>query len=581
MQQPLCHSINLWRWQNMPLKWVLMRFWLRAGLIWAFHTSIVLGQEVPKDSLNVGQAEIRQNWQDLRDRSIEAESNFKRTHFLTSIAESYFADPSSDWKQHADDISVAYDGLQKSFHDYLFAPAIWVKALFNFAKVVASRPFDSAATLFDLSRALMTPIAFAFLFVLFAHLWTWAPAISKDLQRLWNSPQAVRLFLIFTLILAFFLNAFLFYLLAVSAFSLAYSRRIAFPAFAFAVAALGWIGAPLETSILKTADQLSALEALHLGRTRIEYSEASLQTLSEIERAYWSDDNGDRQSARFWIEKAPLGLDRDLYLALQVTRDGGAARGLVEMQKLRERYGPDPYVLFNLAHLNVQTQNLVASDKARDEIPPAMLETLNRASMQRSNPLMPKPPRQPSEIALRTLVSNLVGDFQPAGLRLLFYFGLPILFAAFALWWRPKASGVCSHTGEATPHVIAEESPLYLSSRIKGQKNTALQRSQIELIIRTFHRQQRKLALRWSWLVPGLRHSVIEHRPEVTFTIVAAFYVSLFLSLPTSTHAYLARLWNAFESIRFHSYGVFAFGLGCSLVIYLLGLYDSYRRGAS
>lgn len=519
------------------------------------------------EPIQVGQQDLRRSWEAVKEADPVAQDAFKKSHFLVSLPN----DPTGDSDK-------AFDQFTRDFSRHFFSLR-WIGSFVGFVGKVVSHPFDSISTLLAILRSLLTPLGFALLFVLFFHLWYWAVPISKDFPKLLRSTTVFRIALVLVLAFGFLFQSLLLSILIFSAFTMAYSRRPTFAISQFVIVALIWAITPLTHVLIQTAERVTALEALREGRTRLEYSDASLLELDPLERAYWADWNGARDRSREWIIETPAGLGRDIYTAIQTFQVGGAARGLAEMQKVDKAYPQNPYVLFNLAYLNVQTQNLVDADKSRSQIPSNQLNQLNRRALKEGVSLLNLPPRSASNVFFSSVWEGFTNLFQLQPFKWLYFLGLPFLLALIALFQRPRASGICDFTGEVTPRLSACESPLYLSSRVKNSKTVAMQRNQIDAIVRSHHRRLSKLIQSWAWLVPDIK-SVLTHRLSRAVAVSSLVYSLLYISLPRSFRVSLMKMLPTSHEITGSSDTLAWVLLGVGLIVYVIVVTRAYRRSA-
>lgn len=526
-----------------------------------------MGQEDPMKSR--GQQELRQSWQLLKGQTDKrVTEDLMKSRFLTSIAESYWAseDPGSFSELHLNDPQVAYIDLARHLHQSFFLFSENLKRSFSFFSSVFQHPLNAAPVLLRLVDLLIVTFSISFILISVFYLWGWAHPISKDWPRLFPSPTIFRLILLVALVVAGFFGEWILLSLLSSGLILQYSRTSKASLSIALLSVLFWSFQILRPGLEKSIDAATALEALHRGRTKIEYSSAAVDQLNPFESAIWSDMNGDRGASRYWIEKSPDGYEKDLFLAVLTARDGGAQRGVAEFEKLDEKYGPQARTLFNLAKVYTATQNLLAADRVKEKMNAQEIDQLTAEAAARNSDFV----IQVRDRSFQTFWEVWKTELQSQRIALISFLSAPLLFLLFSFYRRSKSSGLCDFTGEATPQVEAVESQLYQSTRSKMAKNNQLQRQSVEMLIRSHQRIQQKRSQHWSWLIPSFRSLVFHQNWGRSFIICFFFSLILVFSLPTD---FFPNTWTQFRPLSFFMPGVGVFGL-----LFIAHIFDSYRK---
>jgi hypothetical protein len=336
----------------------------------------------------------------------------------------------------------------------------------------------------------------------------WANPISHDFRAITFSGPAVRFALFSSLIVVIFLKALPIWLLITSALMLTYSRSLLFGLLTYMVAALVFI-APGAKPLLEGAAEMGAIaEALHKGRTRIEYSQSALENMGPNERAHWAFLNRDFSSSREWLNQAEDSIStRNLSLLLKASED--PSQSLVE--DFQSLYDSDPaqtIIAFNLSQLLTKSQNLIAADRLRGSISPDLYADLLRQSEESGLWLLPLYTKKASEVFFERLQNDLKFNDNRSDKQPIFFMIQLLLIAVVFLWAlgrRSSAAGICEHTGEATPHRDIHESSLYMTLKGRGTRPT---KQQLESAVRGYQAQRIDWAQQWSWLMPEFHHLI-------------------------------------------------------------------------
>jgi len=473
-------------------------------------------------------------WQEAR--TPEEISNFMKRHDFVSFAENQIL---NEKKENSADPEVSYGLLLNEFRSKPWSIFSLIQKKMHLLKTVIDRPFLSLSILLPSILNLLSPLLIAYLILIFFYLWEWAHVISKDFPSLFKKKSIFRAFMLLSLLLSLYLKELLFFSLVFSSFAWLYSRRPLLPAiFLLSLSSL-WILSPFHQILIKTAEETSALEALHEGRTRLEWSPDALKALSPAEAAIWSELNGDRSSARAWLSRAENGREKSLLEALFNTLDGGALKGLKDFEILQAQFPNDPVLLYNLTQLYTRTQNLVAADQSRAKLGDADLRILGTSDL--AFPL-----GRSALTAFMTHFQKNLRDYWNAYLKTkaalsywLLHFILPLLLIYWAVKNRPRVSGLCQYTGETTPQIFSHESQLYQTMKVKSSN-----RQEVERSVRVYQRHRHQMAQFWTWLIPNFDDFVRGESFGLPFFKMSLWLILGVLCLSVSAREQVLACWG-------------------------------------
>jgi len=524
-----------------------------------------------------GQQNLRNEWSRLQGVDVEVYERFKKKRFFVEIAEDDWAKIAEaegqipKWRGRSreknrnlfQDLPLAVYEFRAGFVNAASRIDHWLPSLLNVVGRFAARPMEALTYLATLERMVFPVFLFSILLCLSVYLWMWAPAILQDLPS-WLPSRSRFLLALFSLCIFYWsyrLSTWLWLVHILTCLAVIYSRKL-WPAFTMALLTASLFGAQqLSSTIENVARDWMALEALHEGKTRLEYSAASLNNLPPVAKVLWADLNAEPQATQYWMdqlsndaERSPLDQTHKEILSLhfQFTNGGSPLETLKNYEQLYARHSDDPIIAYNLIQLLVQTQNLVRADELRNKLGEDRYREIARITSARGDQILsyPQLPTIAASFAMRMkeLGVEKLREMIPRKGRvakaLLEILGLllPWLLVLSACWRRKFASGLCVHTGESSLRPSAEYSPLYLeSTQGKEAASTFSTRQQVDSMVRANSRSQRQTVLFWRFLIPNVRHLVFEHRWISVAFITFVTYEVLWLGLSALQRSFILK----------------------------------------
>lgn len=501
---------------------------------------------------SVGQDSLREKWAEV-SKDAKLYSDFKSTHYFADLAEDHWVLSLKKKTAKTDlgfskDIRVSGFQARQAFAESPWNLRLWVDAVFNYLKNIHLRPFDGGREILVWGDALLPPLVISLLMVLFLHLWTWAPAICKNIPA-WvgsRSPFVLITFatsvILWGSVTGFWIQICLFFL----SLTLVYSRERSLIIGALIVVALAMNFSFMGRILVDTMSEFSAEESLDLGRTRLEYAPSSIDSLLPIEKALWADYNGDRQAAKYWLNQSLDSKEKAIVQANFAEGSSTPSVLLLEYETIRKTYGDDPVIIFNLSQLYVRTQQLVQSDDLRSSLSPDFYTSATNKTTLMNRLLLPPTTPEFSDRFRESLLTKLkksakeMGFFPRSNFRMLKSIWLliaPWLFIGLALRFRPSAAGMCVHTGEPTASPDLTYSSLYQTVSIKRDTSHPTLRQRLDLLIRRNNQLQHFQLKRWRWFFPGASSLLLDQSlmPAFLKTLVPVFLLWNILSVPTRT----------------------------------------------
>jgi hypothetical protein len=496
----------------------------------------------------LGQDNLREKWAEASKDS-RTYSDFKTQHFFVDVAEDHWANyvrkkSVRDGDTFSSDIQVAGYEARQAFAESPWNVKLCVDALFNYLGTIFERTLDAAGEVTGWADSLIPPLAISLLLLLTLHLWVWAPAICKSIPR-WIGSRS-KLVLLAILVTTYLWTAYTGFWGATCFLFLCatiiYSREKTISLSGAIVLAVYFNIRVLGAILLASFTHFAPHEALDLGRTRLEYSVSALDALSPIERALWANYNGDKQSADHWLEKAPASKEKAI-IELNFLENAVTAPTLLpRYEELRKTYGDDPVILFNLSQLYIRSQQLVQSDGLRSSLNPTFYAIATARTTAMNRLLLP-----PSIVDLHSRIQMEIGNriqqwlkrlgFYPflpiLGILSLLGFLIPWMVIALALALRPKAAGLCIHTGEPSVSPDLAYSNLYQTVSQKRDTSHPTLRQRLDLLIRRNNQIQHYQLKRWRWFFPGAASLILDQSLAAAFskTFLPAFFLWNTLSI--------------------------------------------------
>ncbi len=559
----------------------------------------VAGAETPADD-PFGQQNLRNEWHRLQGADLEVYSKFQRKSFLREIAEdewikSFDRDSKGSWKTWtaSHDLPLSLFYWRALFVDSSLRADRWLSAMAHAFSNMWNYPVQGISFILHFIPVLFFPILLSLILVLSLYFWIWAPAILHDLPSWFPTRSRLFLFSLWAASLFWVVQfgwwiGFVHALLCVC---IIYSRR-AFPALALAILSAFLLASmPAFESLRDAADSAIALEALEKGRTRLEYSDESLNALPIVGKVLWSQLNSETQSAQYWYTQL---LDSKEKSILQLHFELANGRPPLEVrrdyEKLFERFPGDPIIQFNLIQLLVQTQNLVRADELRSQLGNETYQTIARQTQQLGELPLAFPKLEDSQTMLMngwaSRIKNRIQTWNlhpfrfSSGLWSFFLWLLPWIVILLALSKRATASGVCIQTNEPTLRPSSEFAPLYLAStqnRDSTSTGSMNSRQQVDNLIRQHQRNQRNRLLLWRFFIFDSRALLQDQRWIMTWLKTSFLFALLWWAFPLFLRSRImeAMLW---DSYRIWSPTRFSIGLLISfMIVYILQIFWTKR----
>ncbi len=544
--------------------------------------------------LNLGETVLRRTWHETKGdaKSID---QFKAEHFLIDLAE-------LKWAELLKGDKVEFEKYQ-STHDirltgYLIETAIaqqpwniqaWMTLLVSYFKNIFERPFDATREIHIFFDRITIPLMLSLILVLIFHIWNWANPIIKDLPRFLGSRSPLLLLSILGTSLTWTLIAGLWipFLLALLAISIIYSHSKKLYLICGVIIASTLTLLPFLQDMYQVARKLDAHEALDHGRTRLEYSPASLEILAPFEKSLWADYNGDLTAASYWLEQAPLSKEKAI-LSTNLTSGQTLPLDLISYyESLRSTYGDDSTILFNLSQLYTRTQQLLKADQIRAQINPEFFSDASRQTSITGRLLIPPAPQKRAAIYFENLKVKIRETLSTLGfypfvvkeaLLSLLQILAPWILIIFASATRASASGLCTQTGEPTRSTDVTSSQLYQTIMQKKEGVHPSLRQQLDLLTRRRHNDQNNQVRLFSFFLPGSSALILDDNSALSW--FQNFLVLFFAwnALPHSARLFLTEKMGFNPELTWGAPGISLGFLILFLVCYLFLIFKNLAR---
>lgn len=525
---------------------------------------------------DLGQNQIRESWSSLQSTDIDLQT-WRQKYGLIDVAEDYWNHSTqSAWGYS--DVFSAHDRYLKLSRTTPFELGSWIPQLLNDWQQRLRRPMDSLHLWLDLLQFILAIGFCASILVGAFYLSVFAKPIAADFKWIAYSGLAFRFALFGSLIIAIVLKTLPTWALVMSPLVLIYSRSVIFGLLSFSLASLVFLFPSIRPKLERSIDRAAVMEALQSGRTRMEYNQEALESLPSVDKANWSYLNQDLAAARHWLNTAPDSrAKKNLELIVRASEDPllSVAAAFEQLQRSADK---DPVITFNLIQVLTRTQDLIAADRLRAEMNPAIYPKLLRYSEDSGLWLLPLSENSPGQ-TLRTSLAKEFKITRTSSSPSHWTFGLQLILIGslllFGLFRRRGAAGLCAFTGEATPHRDIRESSFYVSLK---NRNSRPQRQKLESVTRGYQAQCRDWTEKWSWIMPDLGLMIEMHSLWRSFVwLVLILGLTVFgLSSTNANYFYHYLNLGVLESASPSGKLIWSI-IGASL-LYVLALKSSYQR---
>jgi hypothetical protein len=487
------------------------------------------------------------------------------------------------------DVEVASFQARSEFDHHPHLLKAWVPSFLNYISTIFERPFDGSIEVFHWFHLFLLPICWALILVLAFKLWIWKPALRHHRSRFFflRSPLVV-LGLIFTLIGFGFVSgdwyfvAYLFLCLA-----LIYSRDLRPVLVATVIAAVFISLQPFGQILKESFSDLSAIEALSLGRTRINYSSSSLDLLSPVEKTLWADMNGDLSAAKTWLNEAPPSMEKSVLTINLDATNKTPHQMLSAYEKLAGEFPGQSLIQFNLSQLYTRAQNLVKADQSRLKMSPELYNFYQDRSLKMGKIIL-NPVAEVTwghwqkalDLRKNQMLSAL--GFSPnektrATKSILYFLSIWVLFI-LSHRQRKKAMGLCKQTGEMTPSPSVDLSMLYQSQMTKADTTSMVNlRQQVDQMVRAYQQLQRKRFALWKIIIPEASSVIYDDHWVSSVLKLSALFSLAWIALSFSVR----QEWIASLDFRWapHEFSWPFFAL--AILTWVLLFLENQRQGSS
>lgn len=484
----------------------MRRFFLRVVFIWVLGTPFwpSFGQTSPISQIDLGEQELR----DLFHQSLQDPHrivDFQKAHFFTRPpAEIKLVDAGlvaveldSDWKS-------AFHELIQNFRERFWRLDLGLADLGSLFILVVERPIESTHFIIDQLGFLLLILMISCIGVCLFQIQFWSSSIRKDLLNRFGSSSkfSVNFGLGLSLVMAILTKEWLLLSIGLSLICFAYSYR---PKFYLSFALFFLIGnsvAPLLFVLKQNALVYSAIEALDVGRNKINYASSSTDKLNAWQKSLWSYWNGDTAEAEFWIQAADPTAESEIIKANLDYRITEPLRTRSVYQDLNKKFPTNPLILFNLAQMNTQLQELVTADEVRSKIPSEIhMELVGRALKSDRKLLMPYPQNYFFSFAGDSLSESL--KLYKSSWKIIVHSLLPWLLLLLMLVLRRQSSGLCLETGFPTVSQGETHSQLALQVLQKSESLDPSLRQKFIKFRQAYELRKVNLFKSWYWFCPG------------------------------------------------------------------------------
>ncbi|MBN8554513.1 MAG: hypothetical protein J0L93_03635 [Deltaproteobacteria bacterium] len=461
------------------------------------------------------QSSLAKKWHEAAKTS--SYEKFKTDHFLIDVAEDFWVSEKKLSKPpFSKDISVSAFQTQTALTHSILRVDLWLPAFIRYIQNLWDRPLDASHQWVFWYFLIAPPLLLALILVLGFKLMIWASVFKHHSSFLffWKSSNTLPVLLAIIVLFGIFSQEWIWTAHLLLCLSIIYSRNLK-PVLIGAIITASFIFLqPMVSVFQKSLSDLNVLESMSKGRTRLIYSEHATSLLSPIEKAIWSDMNGDQEGFKTYLQSAEPSQKKSILLINAEASQMSNSALISAYEKLAEEYPGDALIRFNLAQLYTRAQNLVKADQARLKLPTPVYEYFqNLAEM--NGKLLVNPVVYPGfshwmnafEIRGKEQLNRL--GFYPfsekrGGASALYYL-LPWILLFYCLQRRQSAPGLCKQTGEITPSPNISVSVIYQSSTQKNDGRVrGHHRQQVDQMVRAFQQKQRRRFTFGKFFIPQL-----------------------------------------------------------------------------
>ncbi|TVQ81063.1 MAG: hypothetical protein EA369_00720 [Bradymonadales bacterium] len=491
-----------------------------------------------------GQNRLRQDFHQAQQ--LEELESFKNRYDFVDIAEAYWIHRHlrpEELPPQPLEISSALMHWRESITRSPLQVGQWGGALLKAFQIGFQRPVELMLALIKHTSQLQLPLFLCLLFLLFIHFLNWMPALQRDFTRLFgaSSTKTVWFCLLFCIGLGLalkFLALSLFLLLCIAS---VYARRRRFFFSLSLLFAIAISGAPVISTIHSSLEESLAVEALKHGKNRLEYSQSRLRTLNPELQALWAALNQDEALARRLLSQQEPGLIGQTILINLSHRSSNRDQSIQSYLSLDSQFPNNSVVAFNLAQLYGEAQDLASSDRYRNRLSNRDYLQLLGEYQRRDRRLLFERPKSVAVFFLIRLKDKLFQTLTPSSWTDLNWFSLarailPWLILIALMKTRRRASGLCSFTGEPTPSVFVNLTPLAEKMTYQAEKVDGSERQKYLQKRRDYERRRSDRIRFWSWLFSP-SYQVFEAQLFRAFFLAFVIWSLFVLSLPFSARA--------------------------------------------
>ncbi len=391
----------------------------------------------------------------------------------------------------------------------------------TFASALASlwtevfyRPIDAIKTFVRIVYLFSPPILFAILSLCIFQYLIWQPALFYDFRKVFKikSPWGVYFIALAIGSAAVLSQQILWLIFLMLLTAMLYTRRRRF----YRNLAIAFLFLLVTSNMWRAFhDRLeleSIREAMSVGKNRIEYPLAFLDSLPPEELSQWAFWNKNFLTAQRLNEKSSESIDK-VVLSIAIDANYQSPRVLIDrLEQAEKQFGRNEVLRFNLSQLYLKSQSLDLYDEIKSELGLAEYDKfLQRSRMTPAGLLPPKIHGQFWMTALKTFqdygralnqkwrdLSFLSFIIQLTSLI------MPILvFLFFSFFLTRRTSGLCKETGHQTDEHDDDLGPLSLKLANGIEPLTLPERNQLKTAQLFFKEHLENLVRTWIWLIPG------------------------------------------------------------------------------